>query len=409
MNLCHFPAGALEGHAALRVLGPGHPGRLAVSRAGGATALTATSSVVAAAANSPRFNGAARRLLVEGRRSNQIRNARGEGAIPGPYASTGALPSFWALNGAAPAVLEIIGSGEEDGLSYTDIRAAGNSTFALRFGGPAEATSTAGQSIASAVYVRLLAGVLSDAAVLEVDFFTNNASSTNKIAIAPTAARLSSQRFSNVYLFPTAVSVVSRLRFSGSYDLTLRIAAPTLELDAAFPSSPILPPAGAPAVSTREADLPLWQPPGGFGAQGTLVVRAMLPQIAPFGASQGLWQIDDGTDQNRIQLRNTSAGSAITGVVDSGGANLATLSPGNMVPGTPFRAAFAWAPGDQALCLNGGEVQTAAAALPAGLGRLLVGHASTQLNRAAFGEVELVDYRPARLPNAMLQALSGAA
>ncbi|MFC7552619.1 hypothetical protein ACFQU7_10690 [Pseudoroseomonas wenyumeiae] len=80
-----------------------------------------------------------------------------------------------------------------------------------------------------------------------------------------------------------------------------------------------------------------------------------------------------------------------------------------MTPGVPFRAAFAWAPGDQALCLSGGEVQTAAAVLPTGLTRLLVGHASTQLNRAAFGEVELLDYRPTRLPDAMLQALSGAA
>ena len=409
MNLCYFPAGALEGGSALRVLGPDNPGRLAVGRAGGATTLTAASTIAPIAANLPRFTGATRRLLVEGRRSNQIRNARCEGAIPGPYASSGALPSFWGLNGAAPGVLEIIGSGEEDGLSYTDIRAAGNSTFALRFGAPAEATSTAGQSIASAVHVRLLAGVLSDAAVLEVDFFTNNASSTNKIAIVPTTARLASQRFSNVYVFPSAISVVSRLRFSGSYDVSLRIAAPTLELDAAFPSSVILPPAGALAVSTREADQPVWAPAGGFGPQGTVVVRAMLPQLAPFGASQGLWQIDDGTDQNRIALRNTSAGSAITGVVDLGGSNLATLSPGNMVPGTPFRAAFAWAPGDQALCLNGGEAQASAAALPTGLARMLVGHASTQLNRAANGEVELVDYRPTRLPNAMLQALTKAA
>ncbi|MFC7552618.1 hypothetical protein ACFQU7_10685 [Pseudoroseomonas wenyumeiae] len=327
MNLSYFPAGTLESHAALRVLGPDNPGRLTVGRAGSATTLTATSSVATATANLPRFSGAARRLLVEGRRSNQIRNARGEGAVPGPYSSGGALPGFWGLNGVTPALLEILGTGEEDGLSYTDIRAAGSSTFALRFGAPTEAAAAAGQSIASAVHARLLAGALSDSALLEVDFFANNATSINKIAIAPTGARLASQRFTNVYVFPSAVSIVSRLRFSGSYDVSLRIAAPTLEPDAAFPSSVILPPAGAPAVSTREADQPAWAPAGGFGAQGTLVVRAMLPQLAPFGASQGLWQIDDGTDQNRVALRNTSAGSAITGVVDLGGTNLATLSP----------------------------------------------------------------------------------
>jgi hypothetical protein len=54
-------------------------------------------------------------------------------------------------------------------------------------------------------------------------------------------------------------------------------------------------------------------------------------------------------------------------------------------------------------------VQTASAALPAGLIRMLVGHASVQLNRAAHGEVELVEYRPTRLPNSLLQALANAA
>jgi hypothetical protein len=120
-------------------------------------------------------------------------------------------------------------------------------------------------------------------------------------------------------------------------DATFRVYVPQMELGP-FASSTILPPAGAPAASSRAADLPVWAPAGGFGAQGTVVVRAMLPQLAPFGASQGLWQIDDGTDQNRILLRNTSAGSAITGVVDVGGTSLATLAAGKMTPGTPFRA-----------------------------------------------------------------------
>ncbi|MCG7364142.1 hypothetical protein MHZ93_23060 [Roseomonas sp. ACRSG] len=428
MNLCYFPAGALEGSAALRVLGPDNPGRLAVSRTGGAQVMAASLSLAVATADTPRFNGAARRLLVEGARSNQLRNPRLAGAVVAGSAATGTLPSYLSTIGDAGGLSwQVTGQGSESGIPYFDLRlygtrqyGSGDAGWRLALEGMTQIAAGNGQTWTTSLFARKLAGTTS---VLTLRAGFNLRSETGSYLSLPTAAfsgqpsgaPLAGQRFSASYTISSANvgRLLPEIHFANNtagevVDETYRIGALQVEQGTSA-SSPILPPAGSLAVSSREADLPLWQPPGGFGTRGTLVVRAMLPQIAPFGASQGLWQIDDGTDQNRIQLRNTSAGSAITGVVDSGGTNLATLSPGNMVPGTPFRAAFAWAPGDQALCLNGGEVQTAAAALPAGLTRLLVGHASTQLNRAAFGEVELVDYRPTRLPNPMLQALSGAA
>jgi hypothetical protein len=414
MNLCYFPAGALGGGTALRVLGPDNPGRLAVGRAGGAAVLTAALGLAAAPADTPRFNGAARRLLVEGARVNLCQGAASIGLEPWVATGMAARAPAASPNGAAEAALltETTGSSANNyGSAYVNFTAgvtyaasifakAGTcptiqlSFLAAAFGGQQYANfdlaagqvGTLGTTVSNARIEALRDGWFRCVMVLT--------------ATATAAARL--------YVAMTPSASATRLPTYAGSGRTVLVWGAQIE-EAAFASSPVMPVPGTTTTAAREADVPLWQPPGGFGPQGTVVVRAMLPQLAPFGASQGLWQIDDGTDQNRIQLRNSSAGSAITGVVDLGGANLATLSAGNMVPGTPFQAAFAWAPGDQALCLNGGEAQTAAATLPAGLTRMLVGHASVQLSRAAHGEVELVDYRPARLPNALLQALTRAA
>lgn len=155
--------------------------------------------------------------------------------------------------------------------------------------------------------------------------------------------------------------------------------------------------------------MPVWSPAGGFGAAGTLMLSAMLPNLAVFGVNQGLAQIDDGTDQSRLLVRNTSGGSEVFAVVDRNGTTLAALSGGNITRGVPFSVALAWAPGELAFCLNGGMVQGASATLPTGLIRLLIGHASAALDRPANGEIGRIDHHPQRLPDAMLQALTAAA
>jgi hypothetical protein len=413
MNLSFFPVGALGGGGALRVLGPDNPGRLAVSRSGGATVMTASLSLAAAAANTPRFNAEARRLLVEGARGNAIANPRAEGG------STTAYPAEWgSLATIAGITRELGGTGTEFGMPYFQIRFSGtpgaSGDCRTQMQGTAAAAAQ-GQAWTVSAFIRRVAGSANGIApalrLMERTAAGGAIVANNSGALAVTESLARFSFTATVGAGTTAgltpefvVSVTGGV----AVDATFRIYVPQMELGP-FASSPILPPAGAPAASSRAADMPAWAPAGGFGAQGTVVVRAMLPQLAPFGASQGLWQIDDGTDQNRILLRNTSAGSAITGVLDVGGTSLATLAAGNMTPGAPFRAAFAWAAGDQALCLGGGAVQTASAALPPGLIRMLVGHASVQLNRAAHGEVELVEYRPTRLPNSLLQALANAA
>lgn len=415
MNLSFPLIGALGGGSALRVLGPDNPGRIAFSR--GSTAMNPTDNpgFIATAADTPRFSGSARRLLVEGARTNMIRNPRFEGA-----SAPGTSPTYANLTATGGGLtLTILGTTAEAGMPCLDLLLSGTATgsgvLIPTFENMAGIAAATGQTWTAGLHIRQVSGTAGRVSSrVEVRPSDSGNTVLNGFQSGDTLTTASWGRSTVTGQLTASGAAFVRLNWrisytSGvSYNEVIRIAFPTLE-QAPFASSPMLPPAGTLAAAERAADAPIWAPMGGFGPQGTVVIKAMLPQLAVFGASQGLWQIDDGTDQNRLQLRNTSAGSAITGVVDINGVTVATLSPGNMTPGTPFRAAFAWAPGDQALCLGGGAVQSAGAALPAGLTRMLLGHASAQLNRAAFGEVELVDYAPTRLPNAFLQAMAAAA
>jgi hypothetical protein len=410
---------------ALRVLGAAHSGRTTTSRAGTALSLDADGTYLPATADAPRFVGVSRRLLVEGARTNALRNARAQGAAPG---APGTMPLYWSDGWAAGSetlISQVLGTGTEAGIPFLDWRlsgtpSSGRSDRAILFEAPTAIAAANGESWAASAFIKQVAGSTTGFSmalrILERNASGGLLASGLAASFVPgTVGPLSANRVSGARTLAagTGVAAVNSGISIGytagtSLDVTLRIGLPQLE-PGAFASSPILPGTEGPAAGTRAADLTAWAPPGGFGTQGTLVIKAMLPQIAPFGTSQGLWQIDDGTDQNRILLRNTSAGSAITGVVDAGGSTLATLAAGNMAAGVPFRAAFAWAPGSQALCLSGGTLQSSSAAVPPGLARLLVGHASGLLNRAAHGELELVEYRPARVADAMLQALANAA
>lgn len=420
MNLSYSLVGALGGDPSLRVLGPDNPGRVTVSRSGTAMAYDANSSLVQASADMPRFSGGPRRLLVEGARTNFLRNPRGEGAVTGSVPA--ALPTHWAGTtfNTAGVTATIIQTGSMDGVEGIILRFSGTCTSnvfpTLNFEAPTTVPAMSGQIWCGSYFARLLTGSLPRGLASSIVAYNSAGGPAGTAAItgyiSPGAASSPMTQRSVIGTLPDAAAYVRNhaiFRFVAGdvVEASVFVGWPQLEL-AAFASSPILPSPGTLAASSRAADVPVWVPPGTFGRQGTVVVKAMLPQLAPFGASQGLWQIDDGTDQNRLQLRNTSAGTAITGVVEAGGTTLATLSAGNMTPGVPFRAAFTWAEGSQALCLGGGAVQAASAALPPGLARMLVGHASTQLNRAAFGEIELVDYRPTRVSDGLLQALANA-
>jgi hypothetical protein len=398
--------GFIASGQALRLVGPGYADRLQHSRAGAALVQASSGGFETASQDTPRFQGAARRLLVEEARSNFLRNPLGEGATPG--SGSARLPEYWQIDGTVPGIT-VLATGVEDGLPFVEVRFTGSSTFAIRFDAANPLTAISGQSYASSFFLRLTGGSLSN--LLIQNNFITGGSAQSSLAVTPVDQPLGRQRTTWIWTHSgSAISLVNRLRFQagGSFDVTLRIAAPQLEIGATA-TSPILPPAGTMAMTTRAADQPFWGHPLAFNAAGTLLLQAQLPQAAPAGLEQGLLQLDDGTDQNRLVLCNAAGGSSIQGFPVIGGAALAALSAGDMVPGQAFRIALAWSPAGLALCLNGAAVQSTSSSMPAALNRLLVGHASAALNKAANGEIAELHLSAARLPDSHLRAMTAAA
>ncbi|HWL79879.1 MAG TPA: hypothetical protein VNR89_02920 [Roseomonas sp.] len=408
--------GPLGSGSALRVMGPDFPGRVQFSRASTALAQDASGAFQPLAANLPRFHGVARRLLVEEARANGIRNPAGEGI------SGGSTPTYWNIQNTPELTFTFSDAGMVDGIGCVRVRISGTATKTgtaiVNFDANTAVPAAPNQSWAASLYIRRVAsaatlgpgGIRLIARTSAGSLAAAAESPTNSVPITDRLARVEHVRA--LGMDSSIAAIQSGLSFSATagqfYDETFDIGLPQLELGTCV-TTPIRPAAGSLVSSSRAADLAAWSPAGGFGGEGSVVLQAMLPYAASFSASQGLMQIDDGTDQNRLLIRNTSGGGGIYGVVDGGGTTRASLLGGSMVPGVPFRVAFAWAPGDQAISLGGGAVQSATAALPSGLARMLIGHGSAALNRAANGEIGLLDYRPQRLPNAMLQALSAAA
>ncbi|HWX50122.1 MAG TPA: hypothetical protein VNZ61_18910 [Roseomonas sp.] len=302
------------------------------------------------------------------------------------------------------------------------VAGGGNAAESIEFDSRTTNACSANETRAHSFFYRLVDGTWPAGLAFQIRIIAGNNSPGFSLVVndatslpRPTAALRRAERVivlpSSLTTNPTIVHGAHMFGWTpgASVDFTLDVFFPQSEADAATPSSPILPPLGTLAAATRSADATSWLPAGGLAASGTVILKAMLPQAAPFGSSQGLVQIDDGTDQNRLLIRNTSGGATVYGVADSGGSTLAALAGGGLTAGQPFRAALAWSPGGLAFCLSGGAVQTAAITPPGNLGRMLVGHASSALDRAACGEIELIDYHATRLPDAMLQAVTAAA
>lgn len=378
---------------------------LAVTRASTAGGYDAAGNYLELAAGQPRFDMAGG-LIVEEARTNAIRNPRIEGAAAG---SPGTVPAYWTVSAVA-GLTRTLSTGVEAGAPYLDCNFAGTSTAAgycvVMLEQVGAVAAAAGQSWTCGVNVALVAGSIPSGGNLRLRM-QERGDSSSPATDAGFGAALATQRVVCTRLLTAAgttsivPSVLAYVPSGVAMNFTLRVSLPQME-QAAFATTPVLPPAGSRVAQARAADQILCQPVGGYGG-GTLLIAASLPQATPAGQPQGLWQIDDGTDANRLILRST--GTTLTAEVERGGASGAVMTLGSIVPGTAFRAVFAWAAGSQAACMTGGAVQTAAATLPAGLARLLPGHGSGGWNRALNGSVRLLQYLPARLPDTQLQGL----
>ncbi len=289
-----------------------------------ATALASNGSTwVEYAANTARFYGSDATLRIEGQRTNEIANPRALNAVVG---SPGTMPTGWVVTNAAGLSTSVASVGVEEGRTFVDVRAAGSPTgltWTLQFGGNLDAPASANQQWTSSIFARLVGGTLTNVSVARNRIVERNGAGTALVTsdvnftLSSAFARVTQTRTVST----TTVSAVSFQVALGlvtsavATDVTLRISWPQLELGS-FASTPILPASAvSTGESTRGADI-VTAPLSKFGISSTgvctILGRSRIPQNAPSGINQVIFQLDDGTENNRYRFQNSAGGANLT-------------------------------------------------------------------------------------------------
>ncbi len=364
------------------------PPYVALSRAPAASRATALgaddATWVEFAPDLPRFHGSARRLLIEGTRGNRVRNPRAEGAAAG---TPGTMPAYWSISGLPAGIAStVVGVVTVNGVQCLRLRLAGTpgATATARLEPEPLNTIAAanGQSWTTSAFLRLQAGSQANLGMglrimgRDAGFSAYNLVSTPVVLGTGLARSAASTTLANAAVATASTDLTMSFTLNQPVDCTFDIGWPQAE-QAGFASTPVLPPAGAPAASTRNADLVTTTLASlGIAANGacTVLVWAVLPQAAPSSLDQMLVSIDDGTNNNRYRLFNLAGGVAVNVGRSTGGSGL-TGTAGTITPGTPFRAGMSVdGTGRVAGSVNGAAVVAQSGGPTGGLTTLRIGN-----------------------------------
>lgn len=354
-------------------------------------------------ADTPRFNGADRRLAIGGQRTNLVSAAR-----------------TWANMGSGITVTAAAGP---DGLPASAFRwdeGTGTSTHSANVGA---VSCTLGQTYVLGVLVRpgtcTAIQVLFSSAAFGLNAWGNFdltvAGGLGSVGAAVTrhairrvgewywcelAAPATATAASNSTVLMANATTMAR---NGSYagtNRTLDVSWAQVE-EATFASMFILPPVGAPAATTRGTDI-ITAPLSSLGipASGacTIIGTAMIPVLPAFGT---LVQVDDGTVDNRFVASTAGANAGITRTLSAAGSN---AIGGTVTAGVPFRWGMAIdGAGRAAFSLNGAAAVAVTGGPTGGLTTFRVG---AHVSGAAplFGEMGLLQTMPFPLSDADLVA-----
>lgn len=354
-------------------------------------------------ANLARFSRAGR-LVVEPSRVNSVPNPRAEGAVAG---APGTVPTGWGSNSSNRT---INGVANYAGLSLLDLSyyIAATGTRALTFSTSVIAAAPDEVWTASA-FVALVSGAVtaridlefrnSSGAMLGSAFASVTATTVDNIARRLTATGTAPANTARV----TAQIVITAVTTN-----VVRVAYGATQIErGAFATSPILPVIGAPAAATRGVDLVAQTLTAlGVPANGacTLMVNLMVPQAAPASAGQTIFQVDDGTIDNRFFARNNAGGSSVVLGRTLAGSTIESSEVGTLTPGAFFRLGVVLGGmGGARLSMNGSAVVSVTGGPTSGLTTMLIGEDRT--GQTLAGEIAAIDLLPP-VPDGVLRALS---
>ncbi len=393
--------------------------RLSVARAGAtATRFNSAGVLETVAANTARIDYdpvtlACRGLLEEETRTNAVRNPRCEGASAG---TPGALPTYWGASSLPSGVTRtIVGTGTEDGIPYIDIRwqGTGSGYFDTTMDSVA---ATTGQTATASAYCRLIAGSWANFSSANIILYETPSfsQSAGVSLLGVTGAALRTQRPTATRTMTIATTTAGAMRLAltaaGAVDATLRFGLPQLELGA-WASSPILPPVGAPGISTRNADVVTVATadiPGWNAQAGSICVEATTFDTRA-SAAPVLVHLDDGTTTSRMMATFGDGSSTLNHarfLVDAGGVSQASIGATLASALASNRIAVAWALNSFAVVANGGAVSTDTSGAVPTVNTLRIGGRAIGPPLSLNGYIRRLTFYPRRLSNAELQALA---
>ena len=357
---------------------------------------------------------------------NLIRNSTMQGAVAG---SPGTRPTNWnasynTTSFGIAASIEAVGT--EAGIAYIDVRYQGTATVTGTilvgyFDAPTVIVAAQGQTWTGSFFLSLVDGDLNGATLTNrvAEFTAAGASISGALTdgptLAPTGASLPSQRsvLTRTLTAATCERVLHGLRMlvtdTVTYDFTLRIGLPQLELGA-FATSPIL---TTGAAATRLADVAsitgtnfssFWNQ-----AEGTIVLGAVKQNVVNDGAFPRIAQANDGTASNVIGIysgSNASPNTARAEVVTGGVSQANLTSVGTFSSGVAFKQSLAYKVNDVASSFGGGAVSTDTSATLPSVTRFLIGSNGVGISGFWNGHIQSLTYYAKRLPNNVLQSLT---
>lgn len=391
--------------------------RIQCTRASSATCFGPDGRLRTVAANVPRIDydpvtGTCKGLLIEEARTNYIPNNTMQGAVVG---SPGTTPTGWSAAGTGSGITRtVVATGEEDGISYIDIRFNGTpsvNNLSVSFAGVNSITAASGQAWSLSAYLRLVGGSFANTTpefdILETDG-TNGIAASRAPCVA-TGKPLVTQRFVSAATLSNAgtTHVQPRIRvgltIGQPVDFTLRIGLPQFEAGG-FATSVIH---TAAAQVTRAADVASMTG-ANFSSwyrqdEGTFVAESATNSTNGAVSSSVLAAFASSSNYQRIRhlggLVDVTTLSGGVLVVDSGGVAVPV--------GTFCKTVMAYKSDDYAQYTNGvsGGADTSAA-LPVGVNTLNIG--STDGNGTFLnGHIKRIAYYPSkRLTNEQLQRLT---
>lgn len=379
------------------------------TRASAAWYFDATGTLVQAAVNVPRLDHdpvmlARLGYLAEGARANGIRRSVPTGHVVG---APGTAPTNWMIshNSTIGGISrEIVGSGQEDGIDYLDVRFFGTSTGAgfatIEADTRTAVVASVGQTWSFSQFSRVVAGSFAgvSAATLYVFEFDGAGAQTGGatgVAATITSAPLRMQRPSATRTLSDAsvARLMGQFRLSwasgATIDVTVRVGLPQLE-QGAFATSPIKTTGSAVTRAAEGFALPF------VATGGTVLVVAREQGDTAYGRYV---QMDTGSDANYLTVcrGNANGGVLLSGAGTNSGTAVATGAVGRKAIAARIGAAGG-------IRVNGGSVATAAMTV-GGTTHLRVGNQADGNN--LFGWIERVIVWPGvQMTDAQLLSLS---